>query len=216
MNRNPNLVLTIRIAQRLEPLLPKLVFVGGCAAGLLITDPASAPIRPTRDVDVLAEIASYAEHTRFGDRLRKLGFREDESEGAPLCRWAIDDMLLDLMPDTRSVLGFTNVWYKPAIRHSGTFDLTDDLRIRLITSPYFLATKLEAFNNRGNRDYWASHDMEDIIAVVDGRPGIVEETRNADSKLAAHLAEQFRWILGENTFHDALPGLLLPDAASQA
>ena len=60
MTQNPNLVITEAVAKRLSPLLPDLVFVGGCATGLLITDPASAPVRPTRDVDVIAELASIS------------------------------------------------------------------------------------------------------------------------------------------------------------
>ena len=74
------------VARRLGPLLPRFVFVGGCATGLLITDPASAPVRVTKDVDVIAELASYGEYSTLGERLRGLGFREDDSEGAPVCR----------------------------------------------------------------------------------------------------------------------------------
>ena len=48
-------------AIRLGPLLPEIVFVGGCATNLLVTDPEAAPIRETYDVDVIAEIASYAD-----------------------------------------------------------------------------------------------------------------------------------------------------------
>jgi hypothetical protein len=49
--------------------------------------------------------------------------------------------------------------------------------IRSITAPYFLATKLEAFQSRGKGDVFASHDLEDVIAVIDGRPAITEETK---------------------------------------
>ena len=44
-------------------------------------------MRGTYDVDVIAEIGSYAEYTVFSERLRGLGFKEDSREGAPLCRW---------------------------------------------------------------------------------------------------------------------------------
>jgi hypothetical protein len=84
---NPNLQLLTDAAKLLEPILGELVFVGGCATALLITDTAAADVRPTFDVDVIAEITSYAGYTEFSERLRKLGFQEDASEGAPLCRW---------------------------------------------------------------------------------------------------------------------------------
>ena len=48
------------------------------------------------------------------------------------------------------------------------------LRIRVVTAPYFVATKLEAFRGRGRGDYISSHDLEDLLAVIDGRDVIVE------------------------------------------
>jgi hypothetical protein len=78
---NPNLELLELAAERLRQLLPEIVFVGGCATGLLIDDPAAAPVRGTYDVDVIAEIGSYAEYTVFSERLRGLGFIEDSREG---------------------------------------------------------------------------------------------------------------------------------------
>jgi len=48
-------------------------------------------VRLTFDVDVIAEINSYADYASFSERLRALGFREDTSRGAPLCRWLIEE-----------------------------------------------------------------------------------------------------------------------------
>jgi hypothetical protein len=90
------------MAARLKPLLPEIVFVGGCTTGLLISDPAASPVRATDDVDVIVEVASYAEYARFSKRLRNLGFSEDSSEGAPICRWLIDQMKLDCHADRRN------------------------------------------------------------------------------------------------------------------
>src|SRR5882724_7623834 len=103
------------MAARLRPLLPEIVFVGGCTTGLLITDPAASPVRATDDVDVIVEVASYAEYARFSKRLRKLGFSEDSSEGAPICRWIVDQMKLDVMPTDEIILDFSNRWFKPAV-----------------------------------------------------------------------------------------------------
>ena len=41
------------IAKKLGPLRERVVFLGGATTGLLITDPAAPPIRPTEDVDVI-------------------------------------------------------------------------------------------------------------------------------------------------------------------
>jgi len=84
-----------------------------------------------------------------------------------------------------------------------------------VPSPYFLATKLAAFDNRGGEDILLSRDMEDIVAVLDGRPEVVEEVNKSEKRLRIHLAQRFTSLLQDQRFNDALPGYLPPDAASQ-
>lgn len=91
----------------------------------------------------------------------------------------------------------------------------DKYKIRLVTAPYFLATKLEAFHGRGKSDFQMSHDLEDIVTVIDGRPEIVEEVNLAKVDLRKYLSDQFEALLSNRDFLDAVPGFLLPDAASQ-
>jgi hypothetical protein len=69
-------------------------------------------------VDVIVEVASYSQYAKLSKRLRKLGFSEDSSEGAPICRWASEGMLLDVMPTDEKILGFSNRWYGPALRQA--------------------------------------------------------------------------------------------------
>lgn len=97
-SQNPNAGLLLSAVQKLVPLLDQIVFVGGCAAGLLITDPGAAPVRPTIDVDAIFEITSYTEFLAFEAGLRHLGFEQPHAEGAPLCRWIQADLVLDLCP----------------------------------------------------------------------------------------------------------------------
>ena len=119
------------------------------------------------------------------------------------------------MPTDERILGFSNRWYAPAIASAQSIEIAG-ARIRLVTPPYFIATKFEAFNGRGNNDYSGSHDLEDVIAVTDGRPEIVEEVRRASSDVRSYIASEFGRLLSTRAFLDALPGFLLPDSATQA
>ena len=170
-----NLELLGEAARLLSPLLGELVFVGGSTTALLITDKAAAEVRPTYDVDAIAEISSYAAYADFSERLRRCGFSEDVSEGSPICRWRLKKTILDVMPLDEKILGFSNRWYKPAMDSAVVHELEPDLRVRVVTAVYFCATKLEAFAGRGKHDYQQSHDLEDLMAVVDGRPELVEQ-----------------------------------------
>jgi hypothetical protein len=106
---DPNRQLLVSAAELLGPLLDELVFVGGCATGLLITDPASAGIRPTIDVDTIVEVKSYAEYAVLSERLRNLGLAEDSTSNV-ICRWRKGDLLIDVMPTEERILGFSNRW----------------------------------------------------------------------------------------------------------
>jgi len=210
-----NLAMIRHVAARLGHLRDRVVFLGGAATALLITDSAAPDVRATIDVDVIVEIASRGDYYRLADSLRSAGFVEDVSEGAPVCRWLIDGLAVDVMPTDEEILGFSNRWYKDALQHASVLLIADDMAIRLVTAPYFLATKLDAFHNRGANDYYASHDMEDIITLIDGRPEVVEEVSNAPADVKEFLADEFERFLKNRAFLDALPGHLMPDLASQ-
>jgi len=168
------------------------------------------------DVDAIAEIGSYAEYTAFGERLGALGFSEDTSEDAPLCQWVHSGTILDVMPLDERILGFSNRWYRAAMEAATMHQLFRGLEIRVVTAPYFIATKIEAFRSRGRGDFLASHDLEDLIFVIDGRSTIVEEVQKEAPLLREYLRTEIGGLMATLGFIDDLPGYLLPDAASQA
>ena len=99
--------------------------------------------------------------------------------------------------------------------HSEERELEEDLKIRLVAPVYFCASKLEAFAGRGKNDFSASRDLEDLIAVVDGRAELVGEIRAAANDVRSYLAKEIKKLLSIREFTDALPGHLQPDTASQ-
>ena len=169
---DPNLPMLQNSAGKLAAFLDEIVFVGGITLGLLITDQAAAPIRGTTDVHVIAEIATYADYRAFSERLRRAHFTEDQEL---TCRWHHDALTLDVLALNKEVLGFTNSWYEPALRHAIPITLPGGPRIRVITAPYFLATRMEAFRGRGRMDYQASRDLEDFVAIIEGRDSVIHE-----------------------------------------
>lgn len=202
------------VARRLRDLRESVVFVGGMIRSLLITDPAAGSARPTKDVDLVLDVPTQSAYVALGETLRAQGFRECADEGAPLCRWTVDDILVDVMPIDPAILGFSNVWYAEAMAHSTVVTDSDGV-VRILDAPRFCATKLEAFASRGNHDYY-HHDIEDIIAVLDGRATFVEELEAAPSDLRHFLASALKGFLSDSAFADSLPGHLQPDDASQA
>lgn len=211
---DPNRQLFERVVGLLAPVLDELVFVGGCASAILITDTAGAGIRATKDVDAVVDVSSYAMYAALSARLRAIGLSEDTSERAPAWRWRHNDVTVDIVPTERAVLGFSNSWYAAAVA-SAQRVAVGHLHARIVAPAYFLATKLEAFHGRGHADVVTSSDLEDIVMVVDGRPLLLAEIEAADQQVRAFIASEVRALLDNRRFTDSLGGFLPPDRASQ-
>jgi len=213
MMHDPNIEALETISHAILPLLDKLVLVGGCAVGLLISDSGRSTIRPTLDVDLITEVAPLVNYYKLCDELRNLGFREEE--GGNICTWKKGGMLVDVMPIDEKILGFTNYWYPLAVETSTESRLPSGIVVRHVTAPLFVATKIESFHDRGNGDF-THHDIEDVITLVDGRPELIREVRESPEELRSFIAEEIDSMLSQTTFTDAIPWLLKPDASEQA
>lgn len=205
---DPNLLTLRVIAQALGDLREQVVFSGGAVAGLLITDPLAEGVRATVDVDAVAQ-AGRAQFQRLQRELSRRGFREDADSGV-ICRWIHRDsgVVFDLMPEQPDVLGFANRWYPYAVATAQRVALGEGTQIRLVTAVAFVATKLEAFAGRGWGDVLASHDLEDVLNIVDGREELVREVAQASAEVRQAIAEAFAGLLARAGFLDVLPGLI--------
>ncbi|WP_305806530.1 hypothetical protein [Stenotrophomonas sp. YIM B06876] len=206
---DPNLPQLLAIAEALGDLCEQVVFVGGATAGLLLTDPLAEGVRPTLDVDAIVQADSLAHYHRIETRLEQRGFVRDAQSGV-ICRWRHrgSQLLFDLMPVDASILGFGNRWYGEAVATAQLHRLGNGVQIRRVTAPAFFATKLEAFRDRGGGDFMASHDLEDVLNVLDGRPELPDELAQASMPMRQAVAAFFTDLLANPDFLNCLPGLL--------
>lgn len=179
-NKTINNKIVAEIAIALEELNQKMVFVGGAVISLYTDDPAADEIRPTGDIDLAVQLTGFGEWTRLNERLLELGFAPNP-DGKSICDYLFNGIEIDIMPSENSYIGISNTWYKPGFSSIQTVPV-ENTSVQILSAPYFLATKLEAFNDRGG-DYRISHDFEDVIYIIDNRTQIVEEILNADSKV---------------------------------
>ncbi len=207
----------VRVALGLGPeLLARTVFVGGCTTAILVTDEFTREqVRHTKDVDLVVHLASYGSYTLFINELRDRGFSERIDSDTPICAMWLDDLRVDIMPDDESILGFSNPWYKDVIKTAEDFSLNDDITIKLIKPEYFVATKLEAYLGRGNEDPMASHDIEDLLNLFDGRPQLISELNRAPLKLRAFVSAQISSLLKNRDFEYAVQSCSLGDISRQ-
>lgn len=165
----------------LQELAGSVVFVGGAVVSLYADRPAIG-VRPTDDVDIVVELMSYSDFAAIEEKLREKGFVHDK-ESRVICRYKINGVIVDILPTGEGILGFSNKWYADAFANSFEYLLGDQYRIRLFQPAWFIASKLEAFNDRGGNDGRMSSDFEDIVFILNNRNGVWEDMGSAPEPL---------------------------------
>ncbi len=183
----------------LGDLKDKVVFVGGATVSLY-ADSKSEEVRPTEDIDIVVEIWAYQEYSAVEEQLRQLGFVNDQTSGI-VCRYSIQGLIVDVMPTQGDVLGFSNRWYQAGFENAVLCALGEE-KIKIFSAPYFLASKLEAFLNRGQNDGRTSKDFEDIVFLLQNRAKIWDEIADSDLLLSNYLKETFRKMMQNTNFEE--------------
>lgn len=199
MNHHTNMVRVKAVANALNELNEKVVFVGGATVSLY-AERAVFEIRPTDDIDVIIEILNYNERASLEEKLHKIGFSNDIESGI-VCRFIIQGIIVDIMPTNDPSIGFTNSWYQKGFENSLDFIIDEYCTIKILTAPYFIATKFEAHNGRGNNDGRTSQDFEDIIFILENRASVWHEINHVNNELKIFLIKEFKKLLN-NSYHE--------------
>ena len=157
----------------------------GGAVTGLLLTDPAAP--PARSTEDVDVVVSVASYSQYARLEEALRGRGFVNNRDLICRWNASGVVMDVMPTDETILGFSNRWYD-AVAHP---------------------------RREGQGDFLLSRDMQDIIAVIDGRPELVSEVQVAEEDVRSFLSQSFRRLLQKPDFLDALPGHLLPDDASQ-
>jgi hypothetical protein len=191
------------------------VFTGGSVVGLLITDPAAPPPSRTKDIDIVLEITGYAEFAAMEHVLRQAGFTQPWQERASLVTWYWRGMRVDFLTHQPTPMMNTNRWFPYLVDEAERIEVLPGKYAWCASAPCFIATKLEAFFSRGKGDFLMSKDIEDILAVVDGREEIEEEMKLTVPELRGFVCASLISLLDDGRFMECIPQIV-PDDAREA
>jgi predicted nucleotidyltransferase len=196
-------------AAALDDLCARVVFLGGATMVLWMTDPGARPPRVTYDVDVVADVVTLADYEAFQAELRSRRFSEDAASGV-ICRWrhAGDDLVLDAIPLEARLTGFGGRWLRPAAAAAVARKLPSGTTIRVVPPAYLLATKLEAFADRGQHDLLASRDFEDVIVLTDSRTELLAEVAAAPADVRQYVRTELAQLALLPSFEYGVEGAL--------
>lgn len=215
---DPAAVLLVPVARALGELRTRVVFIGGAIAPLLQTHPPFSGVRPTRDVDAIALTASYADFERIQAGLRERGFRVplDARHAHQWIAPGDPPIKFDLVPAGTHFGASGNPFDELALATAVEVEIEPGLMIRHASAPGFLALKFAAHRDRGEDDPFASHDLEDILALLASRPGIVEETAVAPEEIRSFVAARAVLLFSHEDLEDLLAGHLSNVGRAQA
>jgi len=205
--KSNNLTMLKCVAEALGDILGKVVFVGGATTELYVDSSSAPEPRPTQDVDCIIEVATYLSYRELEKELRSKGFENDTADNAPLCRWKYRGTLIDVMPNSGNILGFTNEWYPSAMENAMIYEI-DSVKIKILNVPYFFATKLSALKGRGMTDLRTSKDFEDIVYVLNNRSSISYDISMGNSEVVGYIRKTFSELLSLAVFEEAVSSVL--------
>jgi len=178
----------------------KIVFVGGASVSLYADD-FSSEARPTKDVDVVVEVMTYSSYAEIDKQFIELGFKNDMTSNI-ICRYIVQDIIVDVMPTTGEVLGFKSRWYSEGFKTAIDYTIDKEHVVKIFDAPFFIASKLEAFKERGKGNGITSKDFEDIVYILENRANIWEELRQSAPELRKYLMEKVKALLATPYFDD--------------
>jgi hypothetical protein len=196
------------IADGLGHLAGDPIFIGGACTQFYVEDPSLHDFRPTNDIDCIVKVYSYKEFNVYSEELRKLGFAHDTSEGAPIVRWIYKGILVDILPDECSVVGYRDIeWFREGREHAEERKLPSGKVIRILPLAYYMATKLESWADRGGGDFLASKDLEDIVGIIDGKDNL-EKLLQAPENVRNYIIGHFAHLIHNENFKRSITGYL--------
>lgn len=206
MNRNLEMLRVI--AGGFQHLRRQVVFVGGASVALYATETVAPESRPTDDVDCVVEVRTRHAHHLLEEELRRLGFTNDMSEGAPICRWVFAGVKVDIMPTDPAFLGFSNKWYQHALQNARPHLLPDGMTILVLPPPLFLGTKIEALKARGMADLRLSPDFEDLVFILLFRSGLLKEINDSELNLKRYLKAEMLMLFNHPILSEAIAAVI--------
>ncbi|MCH6199450.1 nucleotidyl transferase AbiEii/AbiGii toxin family protein [Aquiflexum sp. LQ15W] len=205
-NTRINREATKKIALALGELNDQVVFVGGAVVSLYIDDPSADDVRPTKDIDITMEIDNLSQLESMRESITNKGFYQS-SEDSVICRFRYDDVKVDLMSTKEVGWAPASPWFAPGFKNLVTFDI-DGFQIKCLSLPYYLASKFNAFYDRGIKDPRTSQDFEDIVYLLQYTTTVKREILESEEDVKKYLVDCFKDILEDPVKQEAILGNL--------
>lgn len=201
-NHTLHLELIETIAAALGELNEKVAFVGGAVVGFYANDLAAEDVRPTKDIDMTLDIVSLGNLELFREALLSKGFIQHPDDDV-VCRFRYGHILVDVMAIHPVGWAPANRWFASGFDHL-VLKTSKKQSFKLLSLPYFMATKFDAHADRGGSDPRTSKDFEDIVYLLDYIVNFEQQILAAPKDVKTYLVSQFDAILKDDLKQEAI------------
>jgi hypothetical protein len=153
------------------------------------------------------------DYSKLDEDLRRLGFRNDIESGI-ICRYKVQGIIVDIMPTNSAVLGFSNCWYSEGFKNAIDIELDSNTVVKIFSPAYFIASKLEAFKDRGGKDFRTSSDFEDIVYVFENCKDLEPDVLKSTDNLKGYFKTEFSKLLNNPNLEEGIYAHLPPRFAT--
>lgn len=108
------------------------------------------------------------------------------------------------MPNDSKILGFSNRWYLLGFDKSINIKIAENISIKILSIEYFLASKFEAYFNRGSEDIRFSKDFSDIVYILNNRENLYNEIKISELNVREFIVNSFKRVLLEDSLDEAI------------
>jgi predicted nucleotidyltransferase len=212
-NHTPiNIDSVAKVAEALGDLNAEVVYIGGAVISVYATDEGAELPRVTTDVDVCVQVSTLGDMEILRARLAEKNIYPD-SKGTHLYRYTYNDILIDFIPFEATPFGPTNSYLKPGFEAAYQIPI-GNTEISVLPVAVFLATKWEAFNDRGN-DPRLSHDFEDIIYILDNNTDVVDAVKASTPTVQKALKSLSHFIIEHSNVREIIECHINPMTAQE-
>lgn len=203
-------------AEGFGDLLSRTVFTGGLTLDLYATVPAAPEPRPGDAVRCVLAAKTRMDLLQWEQELLRRGFTRERSTPLLDTPWRFQDVRLDLLPSNPELMPGQRRWFEEGVFHARSFQLDGRFRIRILSSPYLIADKLEGLRQHGPGSLRLNEDFEDLVYLFAYRPELSDELAGAFFEVRNFLRQELAVLLRQPDLDEAVFMALDQDADMEA
>lgn len=192
------------LAQGLGNAKERVVFSGGMLTAFYATDVYAPKHRSMGEIECILNAPTMAEFLNWDRELRQKGFNPTYDPQPPVTEWEYQGITVDIYPSRPEIVRHPNRWFEEGVFHAVKHPLPSGICIRMMSGPYFLASRIESFLHAHSFSLRNNKDFEDIVFLLNNRSELLDEVADSFHEVRAYIQGFFYQLLNHKDLREGL------------